>query len=59
MKHTKEEIINALKVIKEECAGQVCEKCPFGGDGGKCKLVNDSPDNWAIDEGDGIWRALR
>lgn len=30
MKHTKEEIINALKVIKEECrASEECKECPF------------------------------
>lgn len=29
MKHTKEEIVNALKVIKEECADHVCPDCPF------------------------------
>lgn len=27
MKHTKEEIVNALKVIKEECADHVCPNC--------------------------------
>lgn len=26
---------------------------------GECKLVNDSPYNWAINYGDCIWRALR
>ena len=67
MKHTKEEIINALKVIKDECADhERCKHCPFGDDGDSCNLVDlvdtDSiPSEWKIAElpPPETWRALK
>lgn len=61
MKHTKEEIINALKVIKDECAeNKTCLVCPFGDSNCKCKLV-DTPCDWEIAElpPPETWRALK
>lgn len=60
MKHTKEKIINALKVIKEECLGTGCEDCPFGSNAGDCRLRARSPERWEIaDEPPETWRALK
>lgn len=65
MKHTKEEIINALKVIKDECEGTICGKCPFGShisyNGTLCKLRLDEPVEWEIAElpPPETWRALK
>lgn len=61
MKHTKEEIINALKVIKDECLGQyTCNSCPFWNDVAGCKVKKTSPGDWNItDEPPEVWRALK
>ena len=34
MKHTREEILNALHVIKDTCSDETidCDNCPFGDD---------------------------
>lgn len=63
MKHTKEEILNALQIIKDECAGSRCEKCPFGDktieSGTKCKLQRICAVDWKIKkEYEGVWRAF-
>lgn len=62
MKHTKEEIINALKIIKDECTN--CKNCPFGDSsymiGTYCKLLRSDPCGWEInDTPPQIWRALK
>ena len=60
MKHTIEEIVNALKVIKGECYGTDCRDCPFGNDAGNCELDACSPAHWDIaDEKPARWRALK
>ena len=62
MKHTKEEIINALKVIKDECREQYgCNNCPFGNDAARCKVKGTSPIDWNIAElpPPQTWRALK
>lgn len=60
MKHTKEEIINALKVIRDECQeAEECAKCPFSSQDGDCKL-EEAPNTWAISDGKPpVWRALK
>lgn len=50
MKHTKEEIINALKVIKDECRGTSCVDCSLGNNVGDCRLSARSPAHWDIAE---------
>lgn len=64
MKHTKEEIINALKIIKDVCADhEYCKYCPFGDDGDACKLVDTEsiPSELEIAElpPPETWRALK
>lgn len=64
MKHTKEEIVAALKVIKEECASQngaTCIPCSFFIEGKGCIIGNKLPQNWDIVdiEPEKIWRAFK
>jgi len=64
MKHTKEEIINALNVIKDECTGTICQACPFCYDTpntkSKCALQHSNPCEWKIEElPPQTWRALK
>lgn len=60
MKHTKEEIINALKVIKDECRGTSCVDCSLGNNVGDCRLSARSPAHWDIAEFEPEpWRALK
>lgn len=61
MKYTQEEILNALKIIKETCeeTGK-CEDCPFGTrDYYGCRLIEDNPGEWELAEINRVtWRAL-
>lgn len=60
MKHTKEEIINALNVIRDECIGTNCIDCPFASGVGDCRLIERSPSRWDIAELEPKkWRALK
>lgn len=64
MKHTKEEIVNALNVIKEECASQngvSCNPCPFFINGKGCSIGSKVPQNWDIVdiEPEKTWRAFK
>lgn len=62
MKHSKEEIINALTVIKETCKENEkhCNECPFYSN--KAKMCHFrtmlSPYSWGIDEQQKLWRAF-
>ena len=60
MKHTKEEIINALKVIEEECLyqGNSCSECPFFVDD-HCEIIR-RPCNWTLNNPEPeTWRAFK
>lgn len=60
MKHTKEEILNALNVIKDTCHEmrvRDCTTCPFGDNEGNCLINEIIPDGWDIKEEE-IWRAF-
>lgn len=65
MKHSKEEIIGALKIIKDECASHgECEKCPlFYDENGRrtCKLhCGKVPSIWELNEHEPeTWRAFK
>lgn len=65
MKHTKEEIIGALKIIKEECNEVLCQQCPLGGNeminGSFCRLKSSNPGDWQIKEElpKEVWRAFK
>lgn len=63
MEHSRKEIIEALKIIKDVCIDNLeCSTCPFAhiANGyAKCKL-DEEPTNWNINnEKDEIWRALK
>lgn len=59
MKHTKEEILNALQIIKDECTSTECQKCPFGYNGGGCAIQDYPPADWQIKkEKESVWRAF-
>lgn len=64
MKHTKKEILDALKIIKEECEGDECNTCPFGRKKSnltyECVLLHTLPEEWDIaDDEPEIWRAFK
>lgn len=55
-----EELINALKIIHDECDSQIrCSNCPFCDNVGSCKIINALPANWNINEEIDVWRALK
>lgn len=58
MKRTKEEILNALHIIKETCEECVdCDICPF--EKNKDCLIEIPPYNWKInDEYLELWKGL-
>lgn len=65
MKHTREEILNALHIIKDTCYERYqketrlcfCHKCPFSDGEGHCVLNEQSPLSWDIKD-DEPWRAF-
>lgn len=65
MKHTREEILNALHVIKDTCyesyekeyGVRYCYNCPFSDSDGHCILTEQIPMAWNIKE-DEPWRAF-
>lgn len=60
MKHTKNEILKALTIIKEVCEEfQDCTKCPYGDCMGVCGVLDrDIPASWEIKEIEEVWRAF-
>ncbi len=58
----KKKLLNALKLIREECGnfeGKNCEDCPLCTDEG-CKLKIETPRKWVLsNERKDIWRAFR
>ena len=60
MKHTKEEILNALNVIKDTCSEFKCDLCPFRDFDKSCIIQDEPPTDWDIkDEEDNVWRAFK
>lgn len=66
MKHTKQEILNALHVIKDTCyesrlqvvdGVSPCHHCPFSNCGGHCTFNEQFPLSWVIKD-DEPWRAF-
>ena len=58
---TKEEILNALTVIKQVCTNTgPCSDCPFRtGPDGTCYIVSTTPHNWEIiNEKPQAWKAF-
>lgn len=59
MKHTKEEILKALNVIKDECKeAEACECCPFSDKNAFCVFRKDQPYEWDIKATEEVWRAF-
>lgn len=62
MKHTKEEILNALQIIKDECKcipRGACRICPFSHNGSECTIQKFVPEDWQIKmEKDSEWKAF-
>lgn len=48
MKHSEEEIINALAIIQDTCEEHDCSKCPFGTNDAICLIKRDSPIEWLL-----------
>lgn len=60
MKHTREEILDALKVIMETCEEfDKCKRCPlYSTDSEMCGIQNMDPENWELSTGETFWRAF-
>lgn len=61
MKHTQDEIINALKVIQDTCKSQgieLCRYCPLSKNGG-CVLQEQAPIDWKINPSPPLWKAFK
>ena len=66
MKHSKEEILTALHVIKHTCwetyevkdGVSSCYKCPFSDSDGHCVFVEQNPMSWDIKD-DEPWKAFK
>ena len=59
MNNEQKDIIVALKVIRNVCETQdTCFKCPFFNDN-SCRIHEDYPEKWKINEENPIWRALK
>lgn len=65
MKHTKEEIMNALQIIKDECTDCLsgnkfpgCKLCPmYRPSSDNCAFDDMAPHSWAFGKDD-VWRAF-
>ncbi len=62
MKHTPEEIINALRIIQDECAAynEDCLNCSFyTNNSNGCKFIKDGEDpaNWRLNKTN-AWKAF-
>lgn len=61
MKHSKEEIINALNVLQDTCKEapimNPCEHCPLSKNG-ECVLQERAPDDWKIKASAPVWKAF-
>ena len=60
MKHSQEEIVNALKVIKETCEdAKECADFPiYREDLGYCNFKYNDPQDWKINFPYKVWRAF-
>ena len=58
---SREEIMDAVKVIVKVCKNQVCEDCPFlHKEDYKCYMGGVKiPVNWDLNDDEGIWRAFK
>lgn len=57
--HSKEEICNALEIIKDICYRNTCSECPFGRGDNDCILQKYAPVDLEIENQENVWRALK
>ena len=61
MKHTQEEVINALQVIQDTCQEMhefyPCQHCPLSKNG-TCVLQQQTPEEWKINPKPPVWKAF-
>lgn len=57
MKHTREEIITSLHIIKDTCSEFDCVLCPFRSIDTSCIIQDEPPKDWDINDND-TWRAF-
>ena len=61
MKHTREEITNALKIIQDTCRAQTIypcyNNCPLSKNG-ECVLQEQAPEDWKINPSPPVWKAF-
>lgn len=58
MKHTQEEIINALQILQDTCSeNEVCKTCPLRSTKYGCNLTKGAPTLWKIKNNE-LWRAF-
>lgn len=63
MKHTHEEILNALHIIKDTCKevmddSERCLECPLSNKNGFCNVMSETPHFWNIKKTD-KWKAFK
>ena len=61
MKHSKRAILKALRIIKSECYGTPCDRCPFGGSVNgsiRCLLKMNTPLGWVLNDKCETWKAV-
>ena len=63
MKHTREEILNALGVIMDVCKEtgeklEGCYSCPFYVNE-ECMIMCRKPESWSLNDKGAIWRAFK
>ncbi len=59
---TKEEIINALEVIRDVCKEHNCSTCPLrhvNMHEGICEIEMETPEYWVLNIEDDAWRAFK
>lgn len=57
--YSKEEICNALHIIKDICQLNDCSSCPFGFGSNSCKLQDYAPSDLEIGNSESVWRAVK
>ena len=57
--YSKEEICNALHIIKDICQLNACSSCPFGCGVNQCLLQENAPEDLNIANPESVWKALK
>ena len=58
MKHTQEEILKALQVLKDVCKeSNNCKECPLGDHNNECCFENGNPAEIELNYNTQVWRA--